>query len=244
MTVPVRIGMIDTGVNAAHPHVGNIAGGVTIRPDGDAMPCYEDRLGHGTAIAALLHEQAPKAQLIAVKVFDRTLATNRDSVIRAIDWCLQNEIDIINLSLGTANPAHRIQFEDAVRRIGALGKAIVSAHDVNGALALPGCLPGVIAVVPDTTCTDVIRVLKPGEPSESAKRAELSASKSEKIIFSATPYPREIPGVPRERNLHGVSFAVAHVTAALARLWPAAHVSQDWESTLANALLSLQSVEA
>jgi hypothetical protein len=236
--------MIDTGVNAAHPHVGNIAGGVTIRPDGDAMPCYEDRLGHGTAIAALLHQQAPEAQLIAVRVFDRTLATNRDTVIRAIDWCLQNEIDIINLSLGTANPAHRVQFEDAVHRIRAFGRAIVSAHDVKGALALPGCLPGVIAVVPDTTGSAVIQILKPGETYESLEPPALGASRSGKIVFSAPPYPREIPGVPRERNLHGVSFAVAHVTAALARLWPAAHVSQDWESTLAHAVLSLQSVEA
>jgi len=243
MTTPVRIGMIDTGVNAAHPHVGNIAGGVTIGPE-DETPGYQDQLGHGTAIAALLHQQAPEAELIAVKVFDRTLATNRDTVIRAIDWCLQNEIDIINLSLGTANPSHRTQFEDAVHRIRALGKAIVSAHDVNGALALPGCLPGVIAVVSDTTCSDVIHVLKPGETSGSAKPAELSAARSGKIIFAASPYPREIPGVPRERNLHGVSFAVARVTAALVGLWPATRVSQDWESTLANALLSLQSVEA
>ncbi len=243
MTTPVRIGMIDTGVNAAHPHVGNIAGDVTIRSEGETSG-YQDQLGHGTAIAALLHQQAPEAQLIAVKVFDRTLATNLDTVIRAIDWCLQNEIDIINLSLGTANPAHRSGFEDAVSHIRANGKAIVSAHDVNGALALPGCLPGVIAVVPNRTYSDVIHVLKPGDTYESAKPAELSASRSEKIIFSASPYPREIPGVPRDRNLHGVSFAVAHVTAALARLWSAARVSQDWESTLANALLSFQSVEA
>jgi subtilisin family serine protease len=235
--------MIDTGVNVAHPHLGNIAGGVTIGPDHET-PGYEDRLGHGTAIAALLHQQAPEAQLIAVKVFDRTLATNRDTVIRAIDWCLENRIDIINLSLGTANSAHRNSFEDAVRRICANGKAIVSAHDINGTLALPGCLPGVIAVVPDTTCSDVIQVLKPSGTSDSAKPDELSASTSKKIIFSAPPYPREILGVPRERNLHGVSFAVAHVTAALARLWPAVRVSQDWESTLANALLSFQSVEA
>ncbi len=184
MTAPVRIGMIDTGVNSAHPHVGNIAGGVTIGTNRET-PCYEDGLGHGTAIAALLQQQAPEAQLIAVKVFDRTLATNRDTVIRAIDWCLQNEIDIINLSLGTANSAHRSEFE-----------------------------------------------------SESA------ALSSAKIIFSASPYPREIPGVPHDRNLHGVSFAVAHVTAALARIWPAARPSQDWESTLANALPDCQSVEA
>jgi subtilisin family serine protease len=243
MTMLVRIGMIDTGVNAAHPHVDNIAGGVTIGSEGET-PGYEDQLGHGTAIAALLHQQAPEAQLIAVKVFDRTLATNCDTVIRAIDWCLQNEIDIINLSLGTANLAHRSVFTDAVSRIRANGKAIVSAHDVNGTLALPGCLRGVIAVVPNTTCGDVIHVLKPGETYESAKPAELSTSKSEKIIFSASPYPREILGVPRERNLHGVSFAVAHVSAALARLWPTARASQDWESTFANALLSFQTVEA
>ena len=243
MTMPVRIGMIDTGVNSAHPHVGDIAGGVTIGPEGETAG-YEDRLGHGTAIAALLHQQVPEAQLIGVKVFDRSLATNRDTVIRAIDWCLRNEIDIINLSLGTANPAHRIGFEDAVRRISANGKAIVSAHDINGTLALPGCLPGVIAVVPGTNCSDSIHVFKPNGTSESAKPTELIDSRPGKIIFSASPYPREIPGVPRDRNIHGVSFAVAHVTAALARLWPTAPVSQDWESTLANALLSFQTVEA
>ena len=77
--------------------------------------------------------------------------------------------------LGTANPAHRNSFEDAVRRTRANGKAIVSAHHVNGALALPGCLPGVIAVVPDTTGSAVIHVLKPGETYESPKPPELSA---------------------------------------------------------------------
>jgi hypothetical protein len=35
--------------------------------------------------------------------------------------------------------------------------------------------------------------------------------------YRASGYPRPIPGVPRERNLHGVSFAVANVTGFLAR---------------------------
>jgi subtilisin family serine protease len=230
--------MIDSGVNSAHPHVGNIAGGVAIGLQGETPAGYEDRLGHGTAVAALLHQQAPEAQLIAVKVFDRTLATSCDTVIRAIHWCLQNEIDVINLSLGTANPAHRTRFADAVSQIHAHGKAIVSAYDVNGTTALPGCLPGVIAVIQNTSGNDLIHIVKRGTFSESV------ALGSEKIIFSAPPYPREIPGVPRGRNLHGVSFAVAHVTAALARLWPVAHPSQDWEFTLANALPDFQGVEA
>jgi hypothetical protein len=228
--MPVRIGVIDSGVYTAHPHVGNIAGGVTIGPQGET-PDYEDRLGHGTAVAALLHQQAPEAQLIAVKVFDRVLATNCETVIRAIDWCLQNGIDIINLSLGTTNHAHFSEFEGAVRRMRAAGKAMVSAHEVNGTLALPGCLPGVIAVIANAGGRDVIHVVE-------------SAAPAEKMVFSASPYPREIPGVPRERNLHGVSFAVAHVASALARLWPVARSSHDWESILAKAVQDYQNVEA
>jgi hypothetical protein len=34
----------------------------------------------------------------------------------------------------------------------------------------------------------------------------------------ASPFPRPIPGVPPERNLAGVSFAVANVTGFLARV--------------------------
>jgi hypothetical protein len=37
-------------------------------------------------------------------------------------------------------------------------------------------------------------------------------------IFSASGYPRPIPGVPPERNLSGISFAVANVTGFLARV--------------------------
>ena len=34
----------------------------------------------------------------------------------------------------------------------------------------------------------------------------------------ASPYPRPIPGVPVERNLHGISFAVANATGLIARV--------------------------
>jgi hypothetical protein len=37
-------------------------------------------------------------------------------------------------------------------------------------------------------------------------------------MFYASPYPRAIPGVPVDRNLHGTSFAVANMTGLAARL--------------------------
>jgi hypothetical protein len=211
MSRRVRIGIIDSGVNVAHPHVGNIAGGVNIGPNAEGAS-YVDRLGHGTAVAALMHARAPQAELFAVKIFQNALATNLTTVLLAIAWCLDNEMDLINLSLGTTNREHKPAFETATERARATGTVIVSAFEMNGVLALPGRLPGVVGVLADPTKA-------PGEHGVETRDG--------KQIFTACPFPREISGVPRERNLHGVSFAVAHVTATLARVWNPAAVAND-----------------
>jgi subtilisin family serine protease len=211
MSRRVRIGVIDSGVNVAHPHIGNIAGGANIsRGAQDAS--FVDHLGHGTAVAALIHAQAPQAELFAVKIFQNALATNLATVLFAIDWCLDNEMDLINLSLGTTNQEHRPAFEMAIARVHATGKAIVSAFEMNGLPALPGSLPGVVGVLADASKA-------PGEHGVETRDG--------KKVFTACPFPREIPGVPREQNLHGVSFAVARVTAALASLWDSSKASQQ-----------------
>jgi subtilisin family serine protease len=225
----VRIGIIDSGVHAAHPHIGNIAGGVTIAADShDAS--YIDRLGHGTAIAALIHQRAPQADLFAVKVFHDALVTNLATLIFAIDWCLDNHMDLINLSLGTTNRDHYSAFETAVARVHATGRAIISAAEIDGLPSLPGCLPGVIAVI-----------------SDSAKEAgeHTFELRNGLQVVTACPWAREIPGVPRERNLHGISFAVAHVTAALAHLRASTSPSlADWSSLLRYAHASHRSATA
>jgi subtilisin family serine protease len=195
MSPPVRIGILDSGVCRTHPHVGKIVDGITITADG-AIAGYEDTLGHGTAVAAIIHHLNPEADLVAVKIFDRKLATSLPVVIRAIDWCLQHDIQVINLSLGTLNPEHRRAFEEVVARTRQAGAVIVSALEMSGAAALPGSLAGVIGVM---------------EADEYQVNHRYG-----KLVYTAPPFPRDIPGVPRERNLKGVSFAVARVSAQIA----------------------------
>ena len=137
MSRAVRIGLLDSGVCRTHPHVGKIVEGITIGPDA-TLPSYEDTLGHGTAVASVIHHLNPEADLVAVKIFDGKLATSLPIVIRAIDWCLEHDVQVINLSLGTLNPEYRSAFEDAVARTQAAGAFIVSALEVNGEAALPG----------------------------------------------------------------------------------------------------------
>jgi subtilisin family serine protease len=205
----VRIAVVDSGVNPSHPHVGGVAGGVAIDEHGAEHADYIDRLGHGTAVTAAIVEKAPAAEIFAVKVFDRTLSTNIASLIAGIDWASNAGMHLVNLSLGTSRQAHERALRDAVARATARGTVIVAAYDDGDARWLPGSLDGVIAVVVDYAVErDRYRVTDVGAVT----------------LFHASGFAREIPGVPHERNLHGISLAVANMTGFAARV---AEVSSD-----------------
>jgi subtilisin family serine protease len=198
----VRIAVIDSGVFAAHPHVGGVAGGVAIRQDGSLDDGYVDELGHGTAVTAAIREKAPDTEIFAIKVFERTLKTDIATLVRGIDEAAGWGADVINLSLGTSKSQHRGLLEGAVARALERGSLVVAANDDGGVRWLPGCLDGVVAVRADWSCE---------------RGAYAIGCVEDRLMLSTSAYPRDIPGVPRERNLNGVSFAVANATGFVAR---------------------------
>jgi subtilisin family serine protease len=198
----VRVAVIDSGVFGAHPHVGGVSGGVAIRPDGSVDDDYVDELGHGTAVTAAIREKAPGAEIIAIKVFERSLKTDIATLVRGIDEAAARGADVINLSLGTSKTQHRALLEDAVARARATGALVVAANDDGGVRWLPGCLDNVVSVRADWACD---------------RHSYAVGFVEDRLMLSTAPYPREIPGVPRERNLNGVSFAVANATGFVAR---------------------------
>ena len=191
---------IDSGVNPAHPHVQPIAGGVYITRGGFESS-YTDFLGHGTAVAGAIREKAPTIDIYAVKVFDRELVTSGQVILRAIDWCLDQRMHFVNLSLGTLNESYLAAFEERIVRARQLGSRIVGAYEMNGRRAFPGSLEGVAGVVLDNNC-----------PRDRYVEQQIAGH----TVYAAAGYPREIPGVPRRHNLQGISFAVANVTGFLA----------------------------
>jgi subtilisin family serine protease len=200
----VRVAIIDSGVHRTHPHVRNVAGGVGIDSSGVLHEDFVDRLGHGTAVAAVIREKAPEADLWAVKVFDRDLTTSASSLARAIDWALSREVHLINLSLGTANAAHAPLLRDAVARARRMGAWIVAAGAQDNVQWLPGTLNDVVAVTLDWA-----------QPRDTCA-VDVDGDALGAIRVRASGWPRPIPGVPPERNLHGLSFAVANATGLLA----------------------------
>lgn len=202
----MRVAVIDSGVHASHPHIGGVRGGASIGPDQVEENSFVDTLGHGTAVMAAIKEKAPAADYFAVRVFQSALRTNVEVLLRAIEWCVDHRMDVINLSLGTANPKHAERFAPLVSRAGERGIVLVSARDVDGTPAIPGSLAGVIGVGLDWDL-----------PRESYSCIDTPDG----LRLAASGYPRSLPSVPRERNLHGISFAVANMTGFVVRAWEA-----------------------
>ena len=200
----VSIAVIDSGVNAEHPHVGRVAGGVRIDLTGEVSGDYVDRIGHGTAVFAAIQEKAPGAELFAVRVFEDRLRTSVRALVAAIDWAAERRVRLVNLSLGTVREEHAEMLDAAVGRLAAVGGVVVAAVEADRRKWWPGSLPSAVGVVMDEDCPRGCVEVRGGAGGD--------------VVVAAAPYPRPIPGVPVERNLNGISFAVANVTGMLGRV--------------------------
>jgi subtilisin family serine protease len=222
----VRIAVIDSGINLSHPHISAPTRALAVPGiSEDAV----DQLGHGTAVTAAIQEKAPDAEYLAIKLFSASLRTTTALLIRAFEYALEQDVSIINLSLGTPNFNYRPEFERLVRSAERAGTVVVSARADTENPVLPGCLPGVISVDVDW---------------------DLARDKYQVIIdplgqryFAASGFPRSLPGVPPKRNLHGISFAVANMTgfAALACERTASRTFADIADELSSECLRVRS---
>lgn len=200
----VRVAVIDSGVHATHPHVGGVAGGLGIDDAGRIHDDYVDRLGHGTAVTAAIREKAPAAEIFVIKVFDRELAATGVALVSAFERAIEQGAHIINLSLGTQNADHEASLARVVFYARAVGTIVVAAGEQDGVRWLPGTIDGAWPVLLDWSV-----------PREECRVTLRSGSEP---VFHASGFPRPIPGVPPEKNLKGLSFAVANVSGLVAGL--------------------------
>ena len=191
----VRIALLDTGVNFQHPHVDRPQSQVAVIRAEDALvvrqPDHEgDRVGHGTACAALLLHLAPEVELVSIRVTDARPSTDAPRLARAILAAAELGAEVIAVPLGTPRPS--AELEEAVRVVCGQDRVLIAARP--GPVVFPAALPGVLGVAH----LDGVDV----EYREGVWVAEGRA--------------RPIPGA-LGTNFYGPSLAVARLAAALAR---------------------------
>ena len=104
----VKVAVVDSGVDATHPAVGEVAGGVALEFDPDAEDNvrrvegpHEDLFGHGTACAAIIKHAAPKCELYSVRVLGTRLTGKGVVFAAGLRWAVDNGMHVVNLSLST-----------------------------------------------------------------------------------------------------------------------------------------------
>lgn len=145
----VRIGLIDSGVDASH----RAFAGVSLQQRGFMAPqAVADT--HGTEVASLLagadgafHGAAPGASLYVADVYGgRPTGGGASAIVAAMAWLAQSRATVINISL--VGPPNRA-LEAVVRAAIARGHVIVAAVGNDGPSApplYPASYPGVIGV--------------------------------------------------------------------------------------------------
>ncbi len=128
----IRIGVVDSGVDTAHPDLdGNLegVGRNFINGTTDVM----DGQGHGTHVAGLIAAEGNngqgttgvcwQAKLIVAKVADDAGSAFLSDVVDGLEWVLDNNARVVNISMGTYVPGTTLsehnQFEDAFAGVSA-----------------------------------------------------------------------------------------------------------------------------
>lgn len=133
----IKIGVVDTGADFSHTDLRtSLAGGVNFIQRN--RPAYDDN-GHGTHIAGTIAANnksngilgvAPKASIYAVKAFDNNGSAFVSDIILAIDWCVRNKMDIINMSFGMKNRS--INLRDSILNAHRAGVIVVASSGNDG----------------------------------------------------------------------------------------------------------------
>lgn len=103
----VKVAILDSGVDVTHPDlkVAKAYSAFTTEPDADP---YVDGLGHGTHVAGTVAGLdndfgvtgvAPEAEIYSAKVIDANDQTNATLLLRGIEWAINNDVDVINMSM-------------------------------------------------------------------------------------------------------------------------------------------------
>jgi subtilisin family serine protease len=101
----VRVCVLDSGVEAGHPDIGEIAGAVAISVrDGETIVEEDtegDLCGHGTACAGIIRGLAPECELHSVRVLGAGFTGSGAALLAGLRWSIQQRFDVINMSLST-----------------------------------------------------------------------------------------------------------------------------------------------
>lgn len=233
----VDVCIVDTGMELNHPDLEgfDVAGWVDV-VQGKSNP-YDDN-GHGTNMAGILvadgwiNGVAKKVNLYVAKALLANGSGFEEDVVAGIDWCINQNVNIISLSLGGGQDlfpflgSNGRTIEDSVNDATARGIFVVAAagndggEDDDGDVASPGSERRVICVGGVTLSGDHWSKSSTGNNGFSALPFKLPRGDPDKKPELVAP-AKDVPVLNTQgtwSSSSGTSAATVYVTGAIALL--------------------------
>ncbi len=207
----VKVGVIDTGVDFGHPDLRHsLERGINLL---HRMSLPQDDNGHGTHISGTIAAAnelqgmigvAPRSVIYPVKAFDQNGTAFVSDIILGIEWCVRNQMDVVNMSFGMKTRSKSLL--SAVNNAYRSGVLIVASSGNDGKIGkidYPARFNQTIAV---------------GATNQQSRIAAFT-NRSQAIDIYA-PGDRIVSAWLRgkHREMSGTSMATSHVTGAIALL--------------------------
>jgi subtilisin len=214
----IHVAVLDTGIDVTHPDLqGVVVRSVEAVPGPLGMICRDvliegknpadlDPVGHGTACAGIIHQHAPDARLISVRVIGSSASGTGEQFVRGLQWALEQRtprIDAVNLSLGTLQDRFAMPLRRLVDQAYTQGTVLVAAGNNMGLPSYPAVFASLVAV--------------DNEPFPDATTFEFRTGKTLEVAARGI-YVRAPRAGGGYQLWTGTSFACPHITALVARL--------------------------
>jgi subtilisin family serine protease len=169
----VRVAIIDSGVDAAHPAVGGpLAGYVAISQSAsgiqfDTRP-HVDLYGHGTACAGIVRSLAPACEIYSVRVLDARLSGSSAVLSAALKWSIEHEMHVCNLSLGTTRRDFYADLHELADAAYFRNVALVTAANNTAMPSFPSTYASALSVAAHGVADPELVYYNPRPPAEFA----------------------------------------------------------------------------
>jgi subtilisin family serine protease len=223
----VKVAVIDSGVDADHPDlVGRVVASENFTEGGDPL----DRAGHGTHVAATIAGTggapggykgvAPGASLLVAKACEDWGCLD-SSILAGMQWAVEHEAKIVNLSLGHTDTPEQDPIEAAVEQLTARYGTlfVVSAgNERKEGIGSPGSADAALTVGA-VDAADALADFSAGGPrlGDSALKPDITAPGVE-ITAALSSDAAGAPAGQLHVAMSGTSMAAPHVAGAAATL--------------------------
>ncbi len=207
----VKIGVIDTGVDFSHPDLRHsLERGINLL---HRMALPQDDNGHGTHISGTIAAAnelqgmigvAPRATIYPIKAFDHNGTAFVSDIILGIEWCVRNQMDVVNMSFGMKTRSKSLL--NAVNNAYRSGVLIVASSGNDGRIGdidYPARYNQTIAV---------------GATNQQSRIAAFTNRSGLIDIYAPGDHVVSAWLRGKHREMSGTSMATSHVTGAVALL--------------------------